>query len=400
MVDALESQLSASERVVYRLVSADGVVREQRGETTEKGSGDGGTVLAVTDRELLIVVDTGSGVETAEVPYTDLQTAEVTGSFLRRTFVVSLWGRGTLRITPQQSDELEEVAAFVSEASDVWQRAVAALQDARQYVADIPNRFESGGAEGTRQVRESAREHIETARQRASRAPEEVEPAIAERTESVERDLARARVEWRFERGQQLCRTVTERAEAADYDGACDTFQRACTHLEVALSLAEEWEFDEADRIDSEREALADRREWLEAQPLSRAEQALSRARDVDRPEAAVGAWEHALACYRDALTAGWGTGVDFHGDTDALRTQVAWLVGRVVRLRCRVAERYEDQGMTYEASGLERLGLDRYERACAHLFAAERLASQYRAGDAAAIRERLVWTMTLTTAF
>lgn len=398
--EALESLLDDTESVEYRFTSTDGIVHEHQGETTEKGTSGDGTLLAVTDRRLVFVVDTESNLETAEVPYTDLKKIETDGGLLGAELVVRIWGRGTLRFQPQGSDSLEEVAGFVSVASDTWERAVAALQDARQHIAELPTHLADGDLDAAEEAREAAHDHIETARERSDGATAPVESAIRERTREVERELARTRMEGRFKRGRNLSRAVSDRVDAGDYNGAYDRFRRACTNVDVALSLAREWDFGVADRIESEREALEDQLEWLEAQPLERAEAALARARRAENPHAAVRAWEHALACYRDALTAGWGTDASFDGDTDALRLQVEWLAGRVIRLRCQLADQYEAEGKSYQARGYEELGLDRYETACAHLVAAHRLAKQYLAGDVSDINQRFYWIEIKTGAF
>jgi hypothetical protein len=395
MVAALESHLEETEEVVYRLTSSHGIVHETDEGTNEKASGDGGTLLAVTDRRLVFVVDTGPGVNTTDIPYTDLRSIDVDGGLLQTSLALVVWGRGRFRFRPYQSDTAREVAEFAVGASDAWQRAVAALQAAEQQITELSNHVEAGEMTAAERTRARIDDRLQTARRRADGATAVVRTAIEERVASVERELARARMDARFERSRRLGDEVDRLAEDDDYDAAYAAVERARTHLDVALSIATEHEFPGADSIRSERDSLEESLGSLEERPLRRAERALDRARKTGDRQAAVAAWEHALQCYRDALTAGWGTDAEFAGGTGALRLQVEWLVAKVVRLRLGLADRYETDGDAFQVLGAETLANDRYETACGHLVAAERLASQYRAGDTGRLYRRFEWIAT-----
>lgn len=390
MVEALEARLAVTETVVHRVTSGGGLVHEYGDETSERDSGEGGTLLAVTDRKLVIVIDTGSGVRTADIPYTDLKTVEESGGLLRIGIAIRVWGRGTIKLRSGGGGDVEEVVSFVSDASDAWQRAVAALQDARGHIADVSEHVEAGRTDAAAEAREAARDGIATARERAAAGPEPVRRAIEERVVSVERDLARTRTEALLERARALRREVDDLTGASEFDAAYATYERARSHLETALSLATDEGFAVADEVRAEQDALEEALDRLRARPLERAEAALERAHDAETPITAVAAWEHALACYRDALTAGWGSGAGFAGETAALRMQVEWLAGRAIESRRRLADRYEAEGDTFQMLGTRDLSLDRYETACAHLLAARRHAREYRAGDPTDLRDRV----------
>jgi tetratricopeptide (TPR) repeat protein len=383
LVEVLESRLEDTERVEYHLTSVGTVRHEYNGEVSERGK-EGGLV-AVTDRRIVFVFDTGSGTETAEIRYVNLKTIEKSG-LLRSRLSITVWGHGTYRFRIRQSG-LEDAVDFVTEASDRWQRTVAALQDARQYISEMSKQFEATEGDIT-DTREAVREKIETAREQCEASPTPVESALDERIETVERELGRARMEGRLHRGESLAPTARELADAGRYDEAYETLERARSDVETALRIALESNFREVNRIRTVRDSLSEQLEELGAKPLERAERALERARAAETTHEALRRCEHALDCYRDALTAGWGTGT-FDGETDALRMQVEWLVGRVVRLRWRLAGRYESEGFAYRTMGAEAVALDRYETAWFHFDAAERLARQYLAGDAQELRER-----------
>lgn len=383
--EGLESRLEGTESVEYRLTSGSSVSHEHGGDTQRIG--EGGALLGVTDRKLLLVFDTGSEIEAVELPYTDLKKIE-TGGLLWTTLAITVWGRGTYRFRTRRSGTVADAVDFVSEVSDIWQRAVAALQDARQHIAELSAQFEAGDTDAAAESRGAILDRINTARQQEERAPRPVERAIDERVSSVERELARARMEGRLSWGTSLGETASDLADERRYDEAYETLERARSHVGTALRIALEWNLPEADHIRSTRDSLSEQLWELGSQPLQRADEALERARAAETTHAALRRWEHALDCYRDALTAGWGTGM-FAGDVDALRMQVEWLVERVVRLRCRLADRYESERDAYRAEGAESVALDRCETAWFHLDSAERLARQYLAGDAETLRER-----------
>jgi len=390
MVEAVESRLDGTESVVDHLTASGPLVHEHGGERTERGDE---AVLAVTDRKLVFVIRSETErLQTADVPYTDLRTVEEGGGLLRTQVSITVWGRGTFRLRPRETDRVADVVAFVTEASETWQRTVAALQDARQQFVALSDAVEDGDMAAARAAREAVHEKVATARERAGDADDPVLSTIEERAEAVERDLARTRMETRFERAGTLRPRARELADAGAYTGAYATLARARAHVETALAIATEWEFPMADRLRSETDALAERIADLESLPLERAQRALERALSVDDPRRAVAAWEDALAHYRDALAAGWGTDADFDGGTDALRMQIEWLVATVLDVRCRLAQRYESEGDTYHTAGARAVAGDRYETACTHLAAARRLAAQYRAGDVESIREQFGW--------
>jgi hypothetical protein len=385
LAEGLASRLEGTESVEYRLTSGSAVSHEQGGDTHRAGAK--GALLGVTDRKLVIVSDTGSEIEAVELPYTDLKSIEKSG-LLWTTLSITVWGRGTYRFRTRQSGTAADAVDFVSEVSDIWQRAVASLQDARQHISELSGQFEAGDTDAAAESRGAILDHINTARQQEERAPQPVERAIDERAASVERELARARMEGRLHWGTSLGKTASELADDRRYDEAYETLERARSHVGTALRIALEWNLPETDRIRSARDSLSEQLWELGSQPLQRADEALERARAAETTHEALRRWEHALDCYRDALTAGWGMGV-FDGDVDALRMQVEWLVGRVLWLRCRLADRYESERDAYRAEGAEAVALDRCETAWFHLDSAERLARQYLAGDAGELRER-----------
>lgn len=265
MVATLESRLEDSEDVEYQLTSPGRLTHEEPdGDTCEKGGGDGGTLLAVTDRKLVFLVDTRSGLETADVPYTDLKDTTASSSILSTSLSVRVWGRGTYSFKTKQGDRAERAAEFATSGGRTCQRVVATLQDARQHISTVETHVTDGRIDTAREARESARSNLETARGRITEA-------------------------------QRWFRAP----------------------LEEGFALASD--------IQSTLSELRDRLSTLEARPLTFAERSRAQAQMADSPELAVVAWDEALGHYRDALETGWGTGVEFEGDA---RTPVPDRVG------------------------------------------------------------------------
>ena len=386
MVAALDSRLAETEDVEYQLSSTGGLTHEDGGDTYTKGGGDGGTVLAVTDRKLVFVVDTRSGLETADVPYTDLKDITADSGILKTTLSVRVWGRGTYSFEPTAGSGAERVAEFATNGSRTWQRVVAALQDARQHISTIETYVADGDMDAAWSACDSARSNIGTAETRIAESQRWFRDPLEERTERVETELSRRWMVARFERGKTLLGEATTQTEARRYDDAAATFQQARQHLERALTIAIEDGFALASDIQSTLSDLHDRLDTLRACPLTLAERARVQAQLADSPELAIVAWEETLDHYRDALAAAWGTDIDFEGETDALRMQIEWVVANLLRERERLAATLEARG---DASGNEEGG-EHYRTAIDELARAHHLASQYRAGDADALAARL----------
>ena len=389
MVEALDSRLADDERVVSRLSASGNLVHESDGETTERGGGDGGVLFVATDRKLVFVLDTPTGRQTADIPYTDVKDATVDSGLLSTTVSVRVWGRGRFRISPSKADDVSEIVAYITTASEVWQRVVAALQDARQHGAVLESAREDGRVADAEDAHESALSCLETARDRASDAPVPLRDAIEDRIESVETELQRTRMESHIARGRALATQTTPVTDTDDYDDTAADLLRAREQFERALEIATREGFDAVQTIQDEIATLDDQLATLGTQPLAHAEDALARAQAADDPAEAIERWAETLERYREALEAGWGMPVAFDGDTDALRFQVAWLAAKLVTLYTDRAETLVAEADDLTATDPDAAS-DRYETAGEHLAAAHRLASQYHAGDAAALAERL----------
>ncbi|MFC7132544.1 MULTISPECIES: hypothetical protein [Salinibaculum] len=389
MVEALESRLAEDEPVVHQLASTGALVHEQDDETRQRGGSDGGTLLAATDRKLVFVIDTKSGRETADIPYTDVKRIEREDGILSTTVVLTVWGRGTFRLKPTSADGVDDLVGDVTALSRTWQLVVAALQDARQHISLLEERVERGEMDDAEESRQSAREHIETATGRIDVDDTAVRQTLQQRVRTVRTELRRTVSRARMSRGRDLVEEADGLADRRAYDAAHRCLRQAREHFERALDVAIEEDFETADDLRADLDDLADRERTLQGRPLERAEAARERAQAAAGPAEEAIAWEEALAHYRDALEAGWGTDATFDGDTDALRMQIEWVVANLVDARMAIAEALEWNGDRCRDRAQSERARTRYAVAREHLAVARRLAAQYHTGDVATLDER-----------
>jgi len=388
MVEALESRLVADEGVVAELGSSGALVHEQDGETRERGGSDGGTLLAATDRKLVVVLDTKTGRETADIPFTDVKRIERDDGILKTAVVLTVWGRGTFRLKPVRGAPVDELVDYVTTASQTWQRVVAALQDARQQVSLFETHVEQGEMEAAMEARESAVGYVETAADRVTVGSDAIRETLTARIESVREELRETAMRARANRARTLVDEAAVQREAAEYDAAYRTLQQAREHFDRALTIAIEDGADAAGELQADLGDLAEQERTLLARPLAVAERARERAQATGDPEAAVAAWETALDRYRDALRAGWGVDAAFEGDADALRMQIEWVVATLVRTRRRLATRLESRGDACRDRTDADRAADHYGAAAEQIAAARGLAAEYAAGDETALDE------------
>lgn len=380
LVEVLESSLADGETVLARLFSTGALVHETGDETVERGGGDDGLLFVVTDRKLVFVLDTPTGREVAEIPYTDLRDIEVDSGFLSTKVAVTVWGRGTFRFKYKDGDDPADTVEFVESASDTWQRTVAALQDARQYVTEVGTAIKAGQSEKVADARESTIESIDKARRHKNAGVDALTDPLETRIADVEQEFERTRMESRFKRGQKLASQTTPVSKTGDYDRTHQDLLGAREQFEKSLRIADTEGFWSAPDAEAEIDELDRRLSKLEVQPIQLAEQALERALDSSAPATAADRWENAFERYRDVLEAGWGTTANFDGETDTLRYQLAWLVAKIVTLHEHVARRQETAGD--EVSREDETAQHHYNEACKHVSRAREYAREYRPGD------------------
>lgn len=395
--DALAAHLAADEIVVFRLAGTGVLAFEGEDGTEELSATSGGRPKAVvTDRRVYFVVESADDAEVDEVPYRNVREVTAHDGLLRSRLVVRVWDRGTYRLKTHRHEPVAEAGEFVERATRVWQRVLAAVENAREEITALGKRVENGDEAGAAEARRAARQELATAARRVKDGPVELQDALAERITDVQTELRRTRVRAHVKCGTELAdEAATLTAEQA-WDEAEAVLHDARDHLTTAREVARAADFRSADAIEAEIDRLEERAAGLAEQPRAAGDEARSTARAAEKPEEAVPAWASALDHYRTALRFDWGGRVGVERDTGALRARVEEAAANLIASRQDLAAKLveiADDAREADPSA----AADRLEVACSQLAAAESLAREYRAGDAEAVaadladvRERL----------
>lgn len=392
--ERLSSALADGETVEFRL-RCGGSVGHERPDGTERRlepEGGGETVVAVTGRRVLILLEGDDDPTTVGIPYADLRAVEAFDGWLGRTLEIAVWHEGVYRVRPARSADLAAVESFVADAAAAWRRTVATLDDCRDALPDLRAALEAGDREGARAHRATVDERLETARARLSRAHPTVGSALEERVNEVETRRYRTRMRGHAARGRRLCERSRRLADESAYTEAYEAARGAREGYERALAIAVEHGFDAVEAIQAAIADLDEAVAALEAEPVAAAKSALARARETDDPAEAVEAWREALAAHRRAIAAGWGTDADFAGDTDTLRRRVAWLVERCIDAHRTYAFALVETGNSFRLDRSGEIEKEHYRVARGEMERARALAAEFRAGDEDRLERELAW--------
>jgi len=391
-----DSHLAANENLRYQLPGKDVLTHEQAADTEDIGvAGETDSVGIVTDQKLLFVLNSPESTEVIEISYVDVSGVETTDGLLKTVLVVEVWEEGIYRFRLSSSDTLADAVEYVERASECWQFADALLDELDVLTTKLGEHIEAGRLDEAETVLDDAQANIAELRERIE--SDGFEETLGPLVREAERTLYRTRMRAHIARAKTLVAEARHQTDATDYNGAYQRYDRAGTHLELSLSIAEEHGFDEPTVARSELETIESRMRNLEVRPMALGRQATERARGTDHADVAVEAWEEALEHYRDALTAGWGTPFEGSADTDEIRFLVEGAVGNLIEARREYATELEAQGDTDSEGNRDELARDRYERALEQLTAARTLAREFRSGDVDDIerqREILEWKL------
>ena len=263
---------------------------------------------------------------------------------------------------------------------------IAALDDARERSAEMGEAIEAGDLEAARDQREAATEKLDKARQYLGRFEIDSPAALQARIAEVERDRARTEIRTRIARAETLITEAGHHTQNRAYTQAYRSFWYARDHLETAQAIARKSDLSEPAEIQSKLDTIENRLSHLEVRPRALAQQACERARGTDKLTVEIEAWQEAFEQYRDALTAGWGTDIDFSGDVDKLRARIETVVANLIERRQDLAAQLEGEGDKHRR-GHPDTAREHYDEALDQLERAHQLAREFRAGDAEALR-------------
>lgn len=393
VVDALDGYIDADEQINYRLPGKGGVVREDNGQTHKTTVPGNETAAAVvTDRKLVFVVASAEQAAQITIPYTDLKAVDAKDGLLRSKLTVEVWGAGEYRLKIADSSELGAAVQYLRESSECWDRVIATLDDVHELAAELGERIEAGDPEAARETREAATAKLEKARAYFDHFEIDSPPALQAEIEAAARERDRTAIRTRIARAETLIAGGTHHTEMREYTQAYRKFWRSRDHLETAQSIAREGTVPEPQELDTKLSTIETRLSHLEVRPRALAQQACERAEGTDKLHVEVGAWQEAFEQYRDALTAGWGTDIDFSGDVDELRSRIETVVATLIERRQDLAGELEREGDEHRRDHPD-TACERYDEAIDQLEAALALAREFRSGDPDAIeaeRDRL----------
>ena len=381
VVEALDGHIREGERVRYRLPGKGDLVRDDGGETAVVSPAGGDPLAVITDRKLLFVAVGRDEGTVTEIEYTDVRRVDAHDGLLRSKLTVAVWGEGEYRLRIADASDLGAAVRYLRGASDCWDRVIATLEDAYEAIDELGTRIESGDTGAAADARERAIERIERSRSYLERAEIEPPEALDSRIEETAHELARTELRTRISRAGTLISEGTHRTEKREYTEASRRLRGARDHLDSALSVAREADIREPPEAHAKVEVVDNRLRQLEVKPRALAEQACERAVGTDSLRTEIEAWEEAFGHYRDALTAGWGTDLDFSGETDELRMKTEIAVSQLLSGRCRLADRLEREGDELRETDPD-TARERYESAIEHCERAHRLAREFRSGD------------------
>jgi tetratricopeptide (TPR) repeat protein len=392
VIDALDGYIEASEQIKYRLPGKGEIVREENGQVDKTTAPGNGTATAiVTDRKLLFVVAAEQSSRTA-ISYTEIKGVDATDGLLRSKLTVEVWGAGEYRFKIADSSELGAAVQYLQASSQCWDQVIAALDDVRERTAEMGEQIEAGDLEAAREKRQAATAKLDRAMEYLDRFDIERPAALRERITEAKRERNRTEVRTRISRAETLITEATHHTETREYTQAYQKFWYARDHLETARSIANDSDISQPPEISTKLETIENRLSHLEVRPRALAQQACERAEGTDKLTVEVQAWQEAFEHYRDALTAGWGTELEFSGDVDQLRSRIEIVVETLIERRKELAAMLEQDGDEHRR-GHPDTARDRYDEAIEQLEAALQLAREFRAGDAEALtaeRDRL----------
>jgi tetratricopeptide (TPR) repeat protein len=393
LVNAVDGYIDTDEQINYRLPGKAGIVREENGQTHETTVPGNGTAAAiVTDRKLLFVVASTEQSSRIAISYTEIKNVDATDGLLRSKLTVAVWGAGEYRFKIADSSELAAAVKYLQESSQCWDQVIAALDDVCDRTAEMGEQIEAGNLETAREKREAATAKLDRAREYLARFDIGRPTALDERIEDTERERKQTEIRTRIARAETLITEATHHTENRSYTQAYRKFWYARDHLETARSIATNGGISEPPEISTKLKTIENRLSHLEVRPRALAQQACERAEGTDKLAVEVEAWRAAFEHYRDALTAGWGTELEFSGDIEQLRSRIESVVATLIDRRQELAETLEREGDEHRHDQPD-TARARYDQAIDQLETALQLAREFRSGDPEAIaaeRDRL----------
>lgn len=367
----LDPLLLDGESIRYVLTSSKGIEQtdDDRSTTVQPDSSHDAYAIA-TDHRVLFLVGTDADQLSIDIDF-DLATVtmvEARDSLFSSSLVVVSEQTNTVKFTPSGGPHLEAVADYIDRVGEAWADLHRALALTREAIDAFEATLSAGG--DAREELTTAQSRLSNAYHHATRNEDGPVDVMLGRIEPVEAELETLQVEARLDRVDDLL-AAAERQDA--FDDAVTSLVEARDRLDEAREALDDESLEEgaaAAAVQERADAVDQRANSL----LADAEGACHEALAAADPTAAASAWETALDRYRALLDEDWGAlgGVD----DEALRYQVAWVVGGRIEALSAHGERLEAEGDDLDDGSDD--ARDRYERARERTDAARALADEH----------------------
>lgn len=373
---SIEPFLADAEVVQYVLASSEGIehAMEDRTTTIEPGS-DSFAYGVVTDRRIYFLLGEAPSEPELSVDLEEISKADLRDSLLSATLVVAT-GSESVRFVPADGETATEAASYISRIGAAWSNLFEALENARGALSTVESAVEND--EDAKHAIQQARSRLSNAHHCATHQDDAPTELMRAEIEPIEAELERLRVDGRLDRIETLLEAGSDARDDGDFEEAVETVVELAELVETVEQVLDDVEAPAAsETLTSHEETLA----CLATSLMTEAENACHRGLDADDPAAVVTAWDEALERYRSAISAEW----DGPADTtlDALRFQLAWVVGNLIDALAARSEARETEADELEPDDDE--AVERYEAAKADVERARALANDHphATGDA-----------------
>lgn len=322
-------------------------------------------LAAVTNVNVYFAVGREDGDEVLTVPLADVYTAKAEDGLLASTLRV-VTDDETVYEFPCRGD-LEGVVAHVNRTGRTWARCDRILEDVHDAVDEAERLVADEAFEAAEEPADEAADFLETARDRLSELGEGALAAFEDHAAEAIRRVETTPRWIHAERARVNHVEARSRWTDVDYETAYDRYREAIDAYQWARSRPGE---DPSDEVLQRRFRQAQGElETLSAAPLQDAEEAASRASQIDEPVRAAAEWETAVERYRLTL---W---LDedreerrFDGNPDTIRSTLVALVEEAVACRRQAAEACRQAARDHARAGYKGCARRAYDTALAHL--------------------------------
>lgn len=382
----LRAYLGGDEQLVHVLTNRR-VGAERTDDTSERiEPGEGyGAVAALTDRRVLLLVGGAEdgGDHVTSLPYADVATARAETELLTATLRFETAAGVVWSFTAREAD-VDEVAAFLTEACSVWDRVTETLGTVERHCESLADALDAADWTAFDERFDDATAALADAREATA---DTSVAGVEERIDRLATELYRLARDRHVVRGDELLAEAERLRAADDYVPAYDRIETARERFADAVDVATEHGLDDAPA----QEGLAEADELATTvtdEPLATARETYETALDCADVAERVDCLESALDDYRTVADLVAVPDAPFAGDEATVREAIEAVVDDLIaarlecgRERCDAGEWQWNADDDEAAYQLLSAALDDFERAL-------ELAERYHAGDADAIRE------------